>query len=423
MSNFLDKYSKFLLLLVVVLTASCTNDLRRDITDTNAQPDSLEQSQIETQNADPNAIFFVGNQRYYSTQDGDTLQSIADRFGEDPTTLSQLNDLGLNQSLAEGEIIRLSSENSDTEIIELSTETQSSVEPAQNNFQSNFFRHEVQRGETIYTISNLYDVSVPTIADWNKLGADFAIAENDILLIPAPELLSFTQNEPELVLQEVVSTEVDTQPLNTEKSSPTVASERVEDTPQIDVQAESIAVQESETLEAQTQDEVEINQEDQLQITSEETSAPSQLIEPIETAELAESNEPNEEVDVNCNSFQPKDLNFILPVGGTLLKEFGIGGNKGIDIGAEGDESVYSVGKGEVQLVKKIANDTTVILILHQCNIYSVYQNISNVTLVRGERVVRGQLIGTIDNKFDYLHYEIRDGADPKDPQLYLPNF
>ena len=48
-------------------------------------------------------------------------------------------------------------------------------------------RHKVVRGETAYTISRMYDVSVRALAEWNGLGPDFTIREGQYLLIPVPD--------------------------------------------------------------------------------------------------------------------------------------------------------------------------------------------------------------------------------------------
>jgi murein DD-endopeptidase MepM/ murein hydrolase activator NlpD len=45
-------------------------------------------------------------------------------------------------------------------------------------------RHKVRRGETAFSIARLYNVSVRALAEWNGLGSDFTIRENQILLIP-----------------------------------------------------------------------------------------------------------------------------------------------------------------------------------------------------------------------------------------------
>ncbi|PWG16600.1 peptidoglycan DD-metalloendopeptidase family protein [Salibaculum griseiflavum] len=46
-------------------------------------------------------------------------------------------------------------------------------------------RHQVQRGETVYSIARLYNVPVRGLAEWNGLGADLTIREGQQLLIPA----------------------------------------------------------------------------------------------------------------------------------------------------------------------------------------------------------------------------------------------
>ena len=57
----------------------------------------------------------------------------------------------------------------------VSTNTQAGAEP---------IRHQVARGETAFSISRLYNVPVPQIAEWNGLDSAFTIREGQFLLIP-----------------------------------------------------------------------------------------------------------------------------------------------------------------------------------------------------------------------------------------------
>jgi LysM repeat protein len=45
-------------------------------------------------------------------------------------------------------------------------------------------RHQVKRGETAFTIARLYNVSVRALSDWNGLGPDLEVREDQYLLIP-----------------------------------------------------------------------------------------------------------------------------------------------------------------------------------------------------------------------------------------------
>jgi len=48
-------------------------------------------------------------------------------------------------------------------------------------------RHKVSRGETAFTISRLYNVSIRSLAEWNGLDSNFTIREGQYLLIPLPK--------------------------------------------------------------------------------------------------------------------------------------------------------------------------------------------------------------------------------------------
>jgi len=387
--------SRIFILFVTVLLASCSTDFRKDVTTGEARPSATEQNSTWPA-PDEQGLVQVDNRLYYSTQENDTLFIIANRIDEDPVVLSRLNNIQPGVLLPAGQIISLPQREIMVEEEVVLTEMQPNNQESRSEFKSNFFRHEVNKGQTIYDISNLYDVSVRTVADWNKLGSDFAIEENDILLIPVPELIADAEepNQPETVVftpdvqKETISQqEIDTpnQPEEVPPSAPPVEATTVEETP----------------------------------INTDNSNATSV----VTIAESTPLQEPAEDkpTELNCSNFQPLELNFRSPLEGTLLKAYGIGGNKGIDIGAEGGTPVYAVASGEVQLVKEIANDTTVLLLLHQCNVHSVYQNIADVDLTRGEKVTHGQIIGNVDSNFDYLHYEVRIGAEPQNPEDFLP--
>ena len=53
-----------------------------------------------------------------------------------------------------------------------------------NNIENEPIRHKVSRGETAFTISRLYNVSIRSLAEWNGLDSNFTIREDQYLLIP-----------------------------------------------------------------------------------------------------------------------------------------------------------------------------------------------------------------------------------------------
>ena len=134
---------------------------------------------------------------------GDTLARLATRIGADASALARYNGIQTGDILREGEIVALPNrvaepeggpirpdadiaalagdaiERADSDDIETST-----LDPAPSAAQP--VRHKVERGETAYSISRLYDVPVRSLADWNGLDSSFTVREGQFLLIPVP---------------------------------------------------------------------------------------------------------------------------------------------------------------------------------------------------------------------------------------------
>ena len=153
----------------------------------------------------------------------------------------------------------------------------------------------------------------------------------------------------------------------------------------------------------------------------------------IETKETVEEAKPSEVVvvtetrppgKIDCNNFEPAQFGFSTPLNGELIQDYSDqpGENKGINISAPIGSPVFAVGKGKVALISDLAEGSKVLLILHECNVFSIYQNLQDITLERGDIVDEGQQIGTLDSELGYLHFEIRVGPDSTDPKRYLPS-
>jgi len=116
-------------------------------------------------------------------------------------------------------------------------------------------------------------------------------------------------------------------------------------------------------------------------------------------------------------------LKFMTPVEGKIIKGYSgkTGGNEGIDIAASVGTAVKSAGDGKVALISKSVGANTIILLRHADNIYTVYANVQDVTLTKGQTVKRGQRIGTVsEGTPPHLHFEIRRGTQSVDPAPFL---
>ncbi|GLQ34742.1 peptidase M23 [Amylibacter marinus] len=119
----------------------------------------------------------------------------------------------------------------------------------------------------------------------------------------------------------------------------------------------------------------------------------------------------------------PKTSKLSKPVNGKVLRGFSnkSGGNEGIDYAAATGTAVTAAGDGTVALISGSVGDTTIVLIRHANNIYTVYSNVTNVTLTKGKKVKRGEPIGIVaGGNPPFVHFEVRKGTQAVDPAPYL---
>lgn len=380
----------------LILLANCAPDIRQDVTKTPDPKVPFDELQ-RWPKADPDGIFQFDNRRYVEVRRDETLYDVARRANEDPLVIAELNKISPDQSLQPGKVLllpyRAPANETGTRVGE---ETTSEQEIDISGRTENYFRHRVQKGETAYSIANLYDISVRTLADWNELDADFSVKEGEVLIIPAPKQI-IEEDERQLPdSSETPESEDVTEEENTESSENTAPETVVDEEPE--TPTPSINEEESTFKEV---------------VVDEETSQSE-----VETAEAVESDE------IDCDNFSPAQFGFISPLRGELIEDYSnqSDGNKGLNISAPVGSPVFAIGEGKVALISDLAEGTKVLLVLHDCNIFSIYQNLQDITLARGDVVAQGQKIGTLDEALGYLHFEIRIGPDSVDPKEYIPS-
>ncbi|KAB7616263.1 peptidoglycan DD-metalloendopeptidase family protein [Amylibacter sp. SFDW26] len=220
-------------------------------------------------------------------------------------------------------------------------------------------RHVVENGETAYSIARLYNVSVTALASWNGLDRNLSVRPGQQLLIPV-------------------------------SADGTVA--------------QTIPV--AETLPG---------------AGSEAPEPPSaKLPLPVKQQDAAIPESPKLSDDRTPVGASRKLLR---PVNGDVIRGYSNkkGGNEGLDIAAAAGTSVKAAEGGEVALISKSAGQNTIILLRHPDNLYTVYSNVGDVAVKKGQTVNRGQTIAKIsDGKTPFLHFEIRRGTESVDPAPYL---
>jgi murein hydrolase activator len=120
------------------------------------------------------------------------------------------------------------------------------------------------------------------------------------------------------------------------------------------------------------------------------------------------------------------------PVDGSIIYRFGRVVNpnntttrwNGIGIAASSGTGVKSVSSGEVVLADVMGTYGNTIIVQHGGGDYSVYGSLSEMSVSKGARVTKGQVIGAIGatdpSLPPHLHFEIRHGGPAVDPLDWL---
>ncbi|TDK43016.1 peptidoglycan DD-metalloendopeptidase family protein [Antarcticimicrobium luteum] len=220
-------------------------------------------------------------------------------------------------------------------------------------------RHKVERGETGYTISRLYQVPIKALAEWNGLGPDFAIREGQYLLIPVKD-----QPAPRRALPATDAT-----PPGSGSPTPT----------------------------------------------------PPSAAAPLPDEKIAATAPKPPKVSVGTPS-AASGAAMAMPVsGGKIIRAYAKGRNEGIDIAAAPGSAVAAADAGTIAAITEDADQVPIVVIRHDANLLTVYANVDKIAVRKGDTVKRGQKLAELRPGDEaYLHFEVRDGFESVDPAPYL---
>ncbi|MDG4650478.1 M23 family metallopeptidase, partial [Roseibacterium sp. SDUM158017] len=112
---------------------------------------------------------------------------------------------------------------------------------------------------------------------------------------------------------------------------------------------------------------------------------------------------------------------FVRPLDGPILRPYSAS-NEGIDISAAPGTTVRAAGDGEVAAITQDTDRVPILVIRHADGLLTVYANIRNISVSRGDAVSRGQAVAEVaDGDPAFLHFEVRRGFEAVDPDRFLP--
>ncbi len=338
---------------------------------------------------DDRGVISYPNYQVVLAQKDDTIRAIAGRLGMDAASLASFNGIDADLTLRRDEVIALPARVSEpspatgaattgpiqpldvsavatTALDRVDAQAPAAVAPAAPARQSGAepVRYQVGRGDTAYTISRQFNVPVASIAEWNSLGADLAIREGQFLLIPQ----STTPSRP----ASVATAPVTTPGAGSQTPVPPSAS-----TPLPEEAPEPAPAPETPNLGA----------------TTATPAAPA-------PAPAASSN-----------------AQLVRPVAGTIIRAYAAGRNEGIDIGVASGTTVKAADAGSVAAVTTDTSGVAIVVIKHAGNLLTVYTNLADLSVAKGDTVSRGQAIAKVGpGDPSFLHFEVRRGLQSVDP-------
>jgi murein DD-endopeptidase MepM/ murein hydrolase activator NlpD len=360
----------------------------RGLTDAfSTAPAALEANTAAKPKADGNGVISYPNYQVAVARKGDTIDTLANRIGMSPSELAKYNGIPDGVELRSGEVIALprrigtsttvatgtiaSGERIDVSSLanEVLTETPldppaattSMSKPNVSDISTEPVRHQVQRGETAYSIARQYGVSVRALSDWNGLGSDLAVQEGRYVLIPV-------------------------------KTAQNTAAAPVQDT----------ATPGSGTATP----------------TPTPPSAATPLPDPKEaTAEPVKPSTPAP----NLGSTQTSSSEMTKPVSGPIIRDYDKTKSKFVLFSAPSGSTVKAAKAGTVKLVSTNADGVQIMVIDHGDGLQTAYSFINSLSVKKGDKVSKGQSIAKVTaNEFNALQFMVFKGTQTVDPSPYL---
>ncbi len=379
----LNKFLKTILFLILLSVGSCgvlnnlDFDLRGNEYDTS---DAVRKAMKTRPLPDSRGIISYATYEVAVARQGDTIKSIANRLGLDPKNVASYNGMSSLEKLNEGQLISLPNRINTKELqvnnptsdwnevnvtelastaIETATNKKKVINKSSLKQENDPIRHKVSRGETAFTISRLYNVSIRSLADWNGLDSNYTIREGQYLLIPLPR-------------DQIVTEVAAVKPGESSKTpSPPSSSEAL---------PEPISKDKSERI----------------------SSTPK-------------ASSPPKNTEINDKG------RFSYPVNGKIIRDYVKNKTDGIDISAPAGSPIIASQKGIVAAITADTQEVPIIVLKHEGNLLTVYAGVGEVAVKEKDKVSRSQLLGKIrPGNPPFVHFEIRRGFEALDPMKFL---
>ncbi|MGV8953907.1 MAG: peptidoglycan DD-metalloendopeptidase family protein [Cypionkella sp.] len=334
-------------------------------------------------NADARGVISYPGYQVALAQSGDSVTTVANRVGIAPDELARYNALRPADTLRPGEVLALPTRvaaantplgtgpvdvsaiattaldrvGSQPRVIGSTSQPIATAQP--QTLRAEPVRHQVQRGETAFSIARTYGVAARSLADWNGLGTDLEVREGQYLIIPTS---SAPPSKP--VVVETIPGAGSPTPLPPSAKDPLPAEKPVK---------------------------------------------------------AAAATKPAVIADLGKDRTAASSSKFAMPVQGKIIRSYVKKKNDGIDISAPAGSAVKSAADGVVAAITKDTKGTPIVVIRHADGILTVYAGVDGLKVAKGDSVKRGQTIAAVRaSDAPFVHFEVRRGVDSLDPMGYV---
>lgn len=280
--------------------------------------------------------------------------------------------------------------------------------------------HTVRKGETVWMISQRYNLALRDVLDANHLQAPYRLSAGDRLTLPAPQTYRVRSGDSLYRISRMYNTSAtDIARLNRLQPPYALKAGKVlrlpseyEDTPAIQpVAARAPALPSDPPMPVSVPRPLEV----------ERAELPAEPVPRMQTASAAATPEPKQVI----GKAPAREGKFIKPVSGKIISAFGAKKdglhNDGVNIQAARGDAVRAAENGVIVYTgSQIEGYGNLILIRHADQYVTAYAHLDKALVKKGDRVKRGQAIGTVGatGAVDkaQLHFEIRKGTKALDP-------
>ena len=282
--------------------------------------------------------------------------------------------------------------------------------PLFNNYGYNYSPTKVvvQKGDTLYGLSQKYEVPLKSIIEANNLHQPYSLKVGQVLKLPINKKHIVKKGETLYAISRNYNVDVST--LGSINNLPPPYSLKVGQTiklPDVSVAQNSSGGSSSVFFKSKKQNNTKVTQNKTSK--SKQTSQSKIKRKTVSTY---------------------RKTKFVWPVNGSIVSGFGVVGNgrknDGINIKAALGSNIKAADKGIVAYAgNELKGFGNLVLIKHSDGYITAYAHADKIYVKKGQRVLRGEKIATVGKtgsvNTPQLHFEVRAGKKAVNPRQYLP--